>query len=488
MTVLGPFGYLGGWNSNTGPYDCPQDSYVDAQNMELAYGKLQKKKGNVRWTTNNHPGGSGIALGPVSYFQGVLVCAAAGSAATASPTAAGNWTDITGGATVGSLWASALNNILVFGGSTTLKKWTGSGNVGTLGGSPPPATSTCGTTVNNYLFVSGYSTAPWRVYWSAVLDPETWPAANFVDVKKDDNTAVTALFPFGEDLLIFKPNCVARFYTNQVSGSLGPLVIVNENIGCVGANMVDRLPDGRIVFMGFNNHVYIYDGNTFDDISNPPSPRSNIQNALLSVSLQGGYSSGCVSVYPKKNQIWISYPFTWVSALGTSFSFGVTFIYDYVNRIWLSPYPDHKIYDLVDYVNTGVEYYISAGYQYLFREDTGDYNDDVNGSKTFDAYVTKDNTIGGDARSFIPRSYFQNIYSSSFTGILYYGANGYNSPSLTKSISISTATSQDRKKVLILNTPSGTWNTLQTRFDGALSNQPFVLSPFYLSDEIEVQA
>ena len=56
MTVAGPFGFNGGWNTKVGPYDAPQNSIIDGQNMELVYKRLSKKKGNIQWTTGAHPG------------------------------------------------------------------------------------------------------------------------------------------------------------------------------------------------------------------------------------------------------------------------------------------------------------------------------------------------------------------------------------------------------------------------------------------------
>lgn len=496
MTVKGPYGYTGGWNAKTGPYDCPDNAYVDVQNMELLNGRLSECNGNVRWSTGTHPGGSG-QLGYLSYFAGVLVCYEGGKIATASATASGAWTDITGAVsfapTTGYDWASSLQKILVLGGpSTSPIQWTGSGNCSALGGSPP-IHAACGAMVNNYLFMANGQVSgtdyPSRVWWSAIEDPNTWPAANFVDVRSQDATnSITAIYPFGEDLLIFKTNCVARLYTNQLSGSFGPLVVVSEIIGGIGPRSVDRLPDGRIVFIGYNNHVYIYDGNSFTDISDAPTPNSNIQTVLNALVFKtAGLVQGTLRIYQGKNQIWITYPFTWTSALGTSFSAGVIFRYDYVNNCWLSPTPDRRIYSAVNYLAGNKEYLISAGNTYLYQEDTGNVNNDSTATSTsLDTYVTKSIPLGVDSAGFEPRSIYLPINSGNLTATLYYGANGYNTPAKTASISIS-GSSSDRKKVTLLNTPAARWNTAQVRFDAALSNQPFNLSPFFLSDEVEAQ-
>ena len=169
----------------------------------------------------------------------------------------------------------SLNSILVMGNfSGATVQWSGAGNITALAAAPQDAA--CGATVNNYLFLGNLANGatPYRVQWSAIADPTTWPVANFVDVLRDDSTnnSITALLAFGEDLLIFKNNSVSRFYTNQLSGTLGPLITVSDKYGCAGTHCADRLPDGRVAFIGTNNHIYIYDGNTFTDISDAPPP------------------------------------------------------------------------------------------------------------------------------------------------------------------------------------------------------------------------
>jgi len=489
MTMKGPYGYSSGWNTTTGPYDTPNDAYVDAQNVEYINGRMAKKQGNIQWTTGAHPGGAGV-LRSVCLFNGFLVSALGGKIATASSTAVGAWTDITGAVSFGpgsnSVWEASLGGILVLGSQGLAPiQWTGTGNCTALGGSPPSGCY-CGTMVSNYLFMASNSSFPSRVFWSQVLDPNTWPAASFLDVRPEDNTPINAIIAFGEDLLIFKNNCVARFYTNQLSGQLGPLVVVSEKIGCAGLHCVDRLPDGRVVFMGYDNHVYIYDGNTFTDISNQPYPNSNIQKILNSSQfrLSGGFSSGQVTVYKGKSQVWITHPFTYTNPLGTVYA-GVTLIYDYVNNVWDSTYPDHFIVKLINYNVANKEYLISSGNGFLFREDTGGFNNDPTGG-SFDSYITKSVFISPDSREFYPASIFVPIYSGSFTGSFCYGANGYADPKTFSNLTIAGPV-QERKKILNLKSTSTGWNTMQFRFDGALSNQDFTLSPFYLSDDIMEQ-
>lgn len=494
MTIFGPYDFSGGWNTKCGPYDAPPTSIVDGQNMELIYGRLAKKKGNIQWSSSQHPGGSGAITG-LAYFKGVLVAHDNGFVATFSAGASGgSWTDITGGyafAGGDNVWMAPLNNILAMGSfSAATTKWTGAGNIAALAGTPPTAVK-AGAVANNYLFLGNLAngTSPHRVQWSAIQDPETWPAANFVDVAKDDNTnsAIIALFPFGEDLLIFKNNSIHRLYTNQLSGSLGPLIMVSNQYGCAGPQCVDQLPDGRIVFLGNNNHAYIYDGNTFDDISDALLPRSNIQTTLNALAFGGAFSQGFVKVFQGKSQVWFSFPGTYTSRLGTSFRAAI-FIYDFTANCWLPPYVDQRVYKALNYTAAGTELFIDGGEDgRLYQEDSGNENSasaKVVGS--FEAYFTKSLVFSPDSAQYSPRSAFFGISCAAVSATIAWGSNGFLNPPLSN-IAAFTGSAQERKKVIPLTVTSKRWNTAQIKFGNAYSNQPFMVEPIFLSDEIEAQ-
>lgn len=493
MTEAGPYGYLGGWTTDTGPYDCPNDSYVNAENMELVGGRLQKMSGNTRYSNDTFPVASPFAFEGVAIFHGFLFGASGGSIAR-SPMP-GNWTDITGGAaTVPStnVWTAVVNDILIFGSQDGLlyqQTPYSAAAIALVTGTPPKLART-GTMVSNYLFVGNYTenggtSRPNRIEWSAVLDPNTWPAANFVDVRVNDDP-ISVIFPFGEDLLIFKGNSVSRFYTNQIQGSLGPLVTVTEKFGCPSSRGVDRLPDGRIVFLGTDNHIYLYDGNTFTDISDQPYPRSNIQSTLNTVGFTEGDS---IVYYRAKNQIRATViGHTWTSPAGKTSSAGTTFIYDLTNNVWTSAYTNHKITKSINYDLIFPPILLSGGREYIYQEDNGNNNTDKNFTfPPFDGFVTKTIGIGQNGRSYIPRSAFVPINSASFSGAFIYGANGYNTPTKTTLFSFLGSSATEYRKFFTFTTRTGNWNSLQVKIEGSFTNQPFILTPFSISDQIEPQ-
>lgn len=59
---------------------------------------------------------------------------------------------------------------------------------------------------SNYIFAANTSSNPSRLYWCALADPTTWPAANFVDVSPNDGFPIVGLFLDGQSVVILKTN------------------------------------------------------------------------------------------------------------------------------------------------------------------------------------------------------------------------------------------------------------------------------------------
>lgn len=61
-------------------------------------------------------------------------------------------------------------------------------------------------TMSNYMFAANTAANPSRIFWSALTDPTTWPAANFVDVNPNDGYPIVGLFYDGQSMVILKTN------------------------------------------------------------------------------------------------------------------------------------------------------------------------------------------------------------------------------------------------------------------------------------------
>jgi hypothetical protein len=172
--------------------------------------------------------------------------------------------------------SDSLNGVFVLAGYTTSPVCITAynGTFAALGGSPPQ--SKFNKTVNNFMFLSGNTTNQSRVYWSNVIDPTTWGAANYVDFRKSDGDIVSAIWSLNNDLLIFKRRSLGKLSTTPpstaVSVTLGPLTTISENIGCMGFRAVDSLPDGTVVFLGADLNLYQFDGVVIKNLSKQPYP------------------------------------------------------------------------------------------------------------------------------------------------------------------------------------------------------------------------
>lgn len=59
---------------------------------------------------------------------------------------------------------------------------------------------------HNYMFVTGNSSYPNRLYFSNVDDPDTWTAEDYIDVNPNDGDIITGLHVIGDELVIAKRN------------------------------------------------------------------------------------------------------------------------------------------------------------------------------------------------------------------------------------------------------------------------------------------
>lgn len=238
--------------------------------------------------------------------------------------------------------SGSLNSLFfVFGSSLTsavpFKLTAYNSNAATLGGSPP--FGDCVKVVNNFCFVGrnlSSTTTYSRIYWSNVADPETWPAANFLDFRLNDGDTITALSEQFQNIIIFKQRSCGYLSTTTVSiagtVTLGPLVTLSTKYGCIGPNAIDTLPDGRIVFMDSNFRVIIYDGSQFTPISDQPFGSPSIQPSLSSQFVNNEGNNVNLKYDPYQNRVLV----TFVTNVN---SVTAAYVYDILENSWSSITP-----------------------------------------------------------------------------------------------------------------------------------------------------
>lgn len=145
--------------------------------------------------------------------------------------------------------------IMTTDGRDTPLKWTGSGNVASLGGTPPVG-KFCGE-LSNYGWIANTSANPERAYWSGLFDPESWTGTDFYRL----NDACTGIGRADDNLYLFTKNTVTLVkYTGD---SLTPWTFdqIDTNFGCIAPHSIVNAA-GTIYWIGNDNHVYRLNGYT----------------------------------------------------------------------------------------------------------------------------------------------------------------------------------------------------------------------------------
>lgn len=511
MTEIGPVKFIGGLNTKASAITLPPDQMSAAQNVQILYGDLMKRKGSI--AINATPFASSAAVHGLADWQTAAgqryFVITAGTKIGQMADLGGTFSDVTGSVTITSgqnnqsIFAS-LNNLLVRCGGVTPDapiKWSGTGNAAALGGSPP--TGNLCRTVNNFMFISGIGATPSRFYWSNVSDPETWNSANFAEYRKNDGDVITALSGIYQTVVIFKRRCIGNFNTippsSAASPTLGPLTTSIEGTGCVGAQAHDQLPDGRIVFLAPNAHVYIYDGITIEDISDPEPPKSNIQPTLDALPV-GRLQYAVIRVYPTRKQVWISV------TVGADTTNSTIYVYDYSISAWVSSFigiAANVMCSVIDTRSTPSHPIIITTGNYAgtaYEQDKGSTNaEDPAGA--IDGYGTVSPLLGNDAYDFIPASGIIPIEAQGQYNLeVNYGYNGLTEVSKSTLISEQgTAAVLDqfvldvdqlggpnliRRRVRFLGSSGMGTASIQVQFRNRNASQDFTVHPFVISDEV----
>lgn len=363
MAILGPFDLTKGSSPGYSFMSVPPGFTVQLQNCRIKSGAIIPRWSQVKTTASVLGGGTNSVTGLTSWIDAAnsvtaLVAISNAKIYTTDVTAytpsssALTFTDRTGATTISSSSSlrytmDSLNGILIVAGNSAaagvpLKVTAYNANAAVLGGTPPKAD--CVKVVNNIAFLGrqlNASTTYSTLNWSNVSDPETWSAANSIEVNKKDGEQIMALGAIGSDLYIFKQSTIWRLstITQTVTGiaTLGPLQLVVKGIGCCGPLALDNLPNGDIVFVGFDGHFYEFDGSNVFDVSRQPYPGPNAYDSGEFFD-SGGLNVGvcdtqvCVKTWRGIGEVWIGYNSNIIGSPATNL-YNV-FSYDYLNRIW----------------------------------------------------------------------------------------------------------------------------------------------------------
>lgn len=122
---------------------------------------------------------------------------------------------------------------IIANGKDALLKWDGT-TVSTLGGSPP--TFAYIEVHQNRLWGIGAPDYPSRLRYSELLEPENWPALNFIDVSPNDGDNPTGLFVYGPNLIIPKSKKIAVLTGDQTENYA--ITWIDTNSGVQGKDSI----------------------------------------------------------------------------------------------------------------------------------------------------------------------------------------------------------------------------------------------------------
>lgn len=154
-------------------------------------------------------------------------------------------------------FASLMDYIVAVNGIDAPQKYDGT-TLGALGGSPPRGHYIA--THKNYLWMAHTSSATSRLYFSSVLDIESWPVLNFIDISPNDGDYITGLLSFDDYLIITKQRSV---WVLLGSGSSDFEVRrIHEGVGCIAPRSLVKMPN----YFAFASSEGIYISNLSEPV------------------------------------------------------------------------------------------------------------------------------------------------------------------------------------------------------------------------------
>lgn len=302
------YDFRGGFNSRDNPTDLAPEYLSDVRNMKYdVSGALSSRNGFAKITSSSALSARAVTSGTrFNKDDGTTRFDVAFSNQTMYKLGSGAGTSMdTTSFTQDSVFTFATfgNNLYYGNGIEAPRKWTGTGNAGAMGGTPPTAKYITTSTTGQRLFMAGDTSNIARLYWSALGNAEDWTTANdagFLDVRTDDGEPITGIREINGVLVIFKTSSTHILTGNAPSNFT--LRQINPEIGCVAPYSIGA--NDREIFFAANDGFYACNGTQLRKISRLIDPtyqtltsKSNIRGSVYmnghiyvaSVSLSTAY-------------------------------------------------------------------------------------------------------------------------------------------------------------------------------------------------------
>lgn len=208
----------------------------------------------------------------------------------------------------------------------------------------------------NYVFTSNTINNPTRVQWSALADPDTWPASNFIDVAPEDGHPIVGMFSDGQSIIVVKTTSAFRITGDIFDPSNPTYTLVQigtpSDFIASGTRSVQLFKDQYIILC--KSGFYGYDGNAFKYLDISDSIKDQF-SGISGFSLNSGApdSQDPVSAIIDGNY-WLQVASTLYPNASPIATKNVSYIIDKLGKIWRFTYATSNysmLNDLTSYNN-----------------------------------------------------------------------------------------------------------------------------------------
>ncbi|MBU2177432.1 MAG: hypothetical protein KJ556_20260 [Gammaproteobacteria bacterium] len=300
--------FNGGLNTTSGPLGLEDNESSDLQNIDFdKFGSFGKRNGYTALNTSAIEASQRIN-GLYWFMTPTLrkpVCAC-NTKIYRMDSLDGTWDDITGAVTVTAGhrfdYETFITTCLMTNDYDPPIIWSGAGNCSAMTVPTGLTRAKFVKKFQNYcllanVVVSGVD-MPTRFYFSTIKTIDTWDAADFYEVGKDDGEEITGFKVLGDRLIVYKTNSIYAVYFNNDADI--PFIIqkTSSHVGCIAPYSIQEVDNGH-VFLSYDG-IYYFDGNNSHKISN------RISETVLGYA-KASYVNA-VSMYQKNtNRYWLAF-------------------------------------------------------------------------------------------------------------------------------------------------------------------------------------
>lgn len=292
--------FSGGLNTFDPEYLLDLNQSPDLDNIVILDQGFKKRNGDSEW--NGTPMGSSTTavhgLGYMKFDSGSeFLNAICGTRFFVDSSLAGTMVDSTGSVTIttgqNSLWTPiSFNDLQIwFGGPAVAPdapfKYSGSGNIAALGGTPPSASTAF--VANNRPFAISTAARPSGIFWPVISDPEDWTGVGSgdADVALSDGEALQLGIPTGPDTAILFKNSSTHMMITTTAPF--PIYQLQKGIGVAG-RYAAVYANGVIYFITPGRRMKMtQDGVNFQDAPNDINDVWDTINTARIPFIQGSY-------------------------------------------------------------------------------------------------------------------------------------------------------------------------------------------------------